>query len=259
MNIAIKYTPISTARWLREQGLYYVTPSLLADLLDIERQQAYRLLYRLEDQDLVSPVENGKYLLLGLESEMVLSNPLFIASQLVAPCYISYWSALHYHGLTEQVPRVVFVATTRKKRPVEFRGQFFRYVTLKPHKFFGYEREDLGGLPVVVADEAKTLVDSLHQPRYAGGVVEVARSLATALPELDLDMLVEYANRMEDGSLASRLGYLLEQLGHPVAALDISSGPVLLDPRGEAGGQYSARWRVRVNLPADALFAEGVG
>jgi predicted transcriptional regulator of viral defense system len=137
----INLTPISTARRLREQNLYYVTPSLLADLLDLGRPQAYRLLHRLENQELVSPVENGKYLLLGLESEKVLSNPLFIASQLVTPSYVSYWSALHYHGLTEQVPRVVFVATTRKKRPVEFRGHFFRYVTLQPHKFFGYDRQ----------------------------------------------------------------------------------------------------------------------
>jgi predicted transcriptional regulator of viral defense system len=70
------------------------------------------------------------------------------------------------------------------------------YVTLKPHKFFGYRREMLGGLPVLVADEAKAIVDCLDQSRYAGGMLEVGQALHTALPELDVDLLVDYAIRI---------------------------------------------------------------
>jgi hypothetical protein len=44
---------------------------------------------------------------------MVLSNPLFAAGHLAAPAYVSYWSALHHDGFTEQVPLTTFVATTR--------------------------------------------------------------------------------------------------------------------------------------------------
>jgi len=46
---------------------------------------------------------------------------LFIVSHLVVPAYVSYWSALYFHGFTEQVPLITFVATTKKKRPVTFR------------------------------------------------------------------------------------------------------------------------------------------
>jgi len=80
------------------------------------------------------------------------------------------------------------VATTKKKCPVIFspgrldEGSFrFRFVTLRPDKFFGYRREMVGGLPVLVADEAKTIIDSLDQPRYAGGVTEVSKALPAAL------------------------------------------------------------------------------
>lgn len=61
--------------------------------------------------------------------------PLFIASHLVAPAYVSYWSALHFYGFTEQVPLTTFVATTKKKRPVTFRDFPFRFVTVKSRKF----------------------------------------------------------------------------------------------------------------------------
>ena len=76
--------------------------------------EAYRLAARLKAEGLGEEVEKGKYLLLGLEPERVLSNPLFIASHLAAPAYVSYWSALHYYGFTEQVPLTAFVATTKK-------------------------------------------------------------------------------------------------------------------------------------------------
>jgi predicted transcriptional regulator of viral defense system len=73
----------------------------------------------------------------------------------------------------------------------------------------------VGGLPVLIADEAKAIVDSLDQLRYAGGVAEVAKALRAALEVVDRLTLVEYANRMEDKSLGSRLGFLLETLGQP--------------------------------------------
>lgn len=41
-----------------------------------------------------------------------------IASMLVRPHYIGFWSALNHHGLTDQIPRTTFVATTRARHPV---------------------------------------------------------------------------------------------------------------------------------------------
>ena len=250
---------ISIVRRLYAADIFYITPGLLAGIFDLEPPKAYALLERLTRQGLVTSVEKGKYLLVGLEPERVLGNPLFIAAQLAHPSYISYWSALHYHSLTEQVPHTVFVATTRKKRPVTFQGHRFRYVTIKPDKFFGYRREMVGGLPVVVADWEKTLIDCLDQPSYAGGMAEVANALSAALPDLDIPLLLGYAARMGDRSLASRLGYLLAAQGIAADGLPLSATPILLDPQASAQGDYDAHWRVRVNLSPAQLQREGIG
>jgi predicted transcriptional regulator of viral defense system len=82
-------SPISIARRLEQNELYYFTPSLLADLLGQERKPVYSVIARLKRDGLVDEVEKGKYLLLGLHPERVLSNPLFIASHLAVPAYIS--------------------------------------------------------------------------------------------------------------------------------------------------------------------------
>jgi predicted transcriptional regulator of viral defense system len=245
---------ISVARQLHEQELYYVTPMLIADLFGVDRRRAYSLIARLQADGLVDEIERGKHLLLGLEPERVLSNPLFIGSQMVVPSYISYWSALHYYGLTEQVPRTTFVATTKKKQPVTYRDLHFQFVSVKPHKFFGYRRERLGDLPVVVADEAKAIVDSLDLPGYAGSIDEVARALHSSLEgsgssRVDAGTLIEYANRMQNKTLNSRLGYLLELFGHAADGLAGSDSPVKLDPSRHRAGPTVTRWQVVVNLP----------
>lgn len=254
MDIDQKLTISYIMRRLHEADLYYFSPTTLAALFDVSMAKAYEILRRLKAEGLVRPVEAGKYLLLGFQPERVLSNPLFIATRLAHPAYVSYWSALHFHGLTEQVPRTVFVATTRKRRPLEFDGTRFVFVRVAPYKFFGYQREVIGDLPVLVAEVEKALVDSLDQLRYAGGLLEVAKALYQARGQLDLERLVEYANRMRNRSLSSRLGYLLERFGQPVEGLNISQSFVRLDPQGKAEGPYNRRWRVRVNVSDEELL-----
>lgn len=249
-----KLTTSYIVRRLHENDLYYFSPATLAALLDVPRGKAYEVLRRLKAEDLVRPVESGKYLLLGFQPEQVLSNPMFIATRLAHPAYVSFWSALHFHGLTEQVPRTVFVATTRKRRPLNFDGARFVFVRMAPYKFFGYQRERVGDLPVLVAELEKALVDSLDQLRYAGGLPEVAKALYHSRERLDPERLVEYANRMRNRSLCSRLGYLLELFGRPIEGLNISQTFVRLDPQGQAEGPYDRRWRVRINVSDEKLL-----
>ena len=272
--MADNLTAISVARMLHEQELFYFSSRTLADLLARDLSQVHPLVRQLVRSGLVAEIENGKYLLLGFEPERVLANPLFIACHLVTPGYVSYWSALHSYGFTEQVPLTVYVATTRKKAPVAYAGQRFRFVTVQPRKFFGYRREQVGGLPVLIADEAKALIDSLSEPEYAGGITEVAKALRVAIETIDLNTLVEYANRLGDKTLGSRLGYLLGLLGRAVAPCDGAPAPVdgqgtsqlirstssvKLDPSRPGQGQRDAQWRIDINLPLEELTGEGIG
>lgn len=249
---------VSIARSLKQHDLYGFSTQTFAALFELDAFQAARWLARLEKAELISALERGKYLLLGLTPEKVLANPLFIGNQFVTPGYISYWSALHYYGLTEQVPRMVFIATTYKKAPLTYRGITYHFVQVAPEQFFGYQRENVGDLPVLIADEMKTLVDSLARPQYAGGVSEVAKALHIAREALDVETLVSYANWMGNRSLGSRLGYLLAQIGIQAEGLKISQGPVNLEPNRPRSGPFEATWQVYANRAHEELFPEGV-
>ena len=245
---------ISTARLLQQHELYTFHSATLADLLGLNKVRVAQLLGKMTEAGLTARIEHGKYLLLGLSPEQTLANPLHIASHLVTPSYISFWSALHYYGFTEQSPYTSFVATTRRKSPITFGKLRFQFVCLQPGAFFGYRRQQHAGLPVVIADEVKAVLDSLIFPDYAGGMSEAARALHNALEQLDTGTLLEYAALLSNPSLGSRLGFLLELFGKPVDILPVSKGPVKLDPQKPREGAYNARWRIYTNLDVEQLF-----
>jgi predicted transcriptional regulator of viral defense system len=96
--------------------------------------------------------------------------------------------------------------------------------------------------------------------QHAGGIGEVARALRAALEIVEVPTLVEYANQMENKSLGSRLGYLLETYGRPADGLAHSASPVKLDPTRPRTGRTVARRQIVVNIPENELVnREGVG
>ncbi len=253
-------TPISTAQALIQRDLFAFSNRTLSALFGLDKFATQRLLRGMEQAGLARKVERGKFILLGLAPEKTLANPLFIGCHLATPSYVSFWSALHFHGFTEQAPREVFVAVTRQKKGVEFHGTRFQFVALRPASFFGYRRERLADLPVIVADEEKSILDSLTLPQYAGGIAEAAKALQIGLAEgrIELPVLVDYAARLRNASLTSRLGYLLDLLGRPTDGLAASKGPLKLDPQRVARGRFVRRWQVYVNIEKDELFPQGV-
>lgn len=245
-----KIAASSYIRALFDQDRYYFTAQSFADQFALPKPKAYQTLLRLKHAGFIGEVEKGKYVTLGLQPERVLANPMFIATKIAHPAYVSFWSALHFYGFTEQVPRTILVATTRRKTEVQFEGGYvFQYIHLKPAKFFGYHREMIDELPVLIADREKAIVDALDQPRYAGGIAEIFKCLANAREELDQEKLIDYANRFASKSLGSRLGFLLSQLGIVAEGLIISESAVHLDPSRKLSKVWDMRWRVNINLP----------
>ena len=250
-------TLIAITQTLQQRELFYFTSRTLGNLLGLSKVQTSQLLKRMEAAGLAARIERGSYLLLGLSPENVLSNPAFIGCNLVTPAYVSFWSASYYHGFTEQAPQTTFIAATRRKPEMTFRGLRFKFVTLQPQAFFGYRREPDAGLPVVVADEQKTILDCLMLPEYAGGMAEAAKALSQAVRRLNIGTLVEYAKMLKSPSLEARLGFLLEFYGQSAKGLARAKGPVSLDPHRPRQGRYDSRWRVVVNFSEQELTAEG--
>lgn len=242
---------------LYQKEMMYFTIKMFCDLFGITETKAHQSVFYLKQRNLIREIEKGKYLVLGFEPHRVLSNPFFIASRIVYPSYISFRSALHHYGLTEQVPLTVYAATTKRKNEVHFEGYRYKYIILSPHKFFGYERQMIGELSVLVADREKALIDSLDQLKYAGGFEEFAKALFNARNEINSSRLIEYAIKMKNKTLCSRLGFLLRKYNMKTEEIQryISSSFIRLDPDKPRSKVWDREWRINVNVSSEKLFA----
>ena len=86
-------------------------------------------------------LKSGTYLIVPLEAGErgeYTEHKFVIASHIADPMYISYWSALNYHELTEQVSPTVCAATTERVPTREIHNRTCRFVTLTDSKFFGF-------------------------------------------------------------------------------------------------------------------------
>jgi len=57
---------------------------------------------------------------------------------------------LNHHGLTDQIPRTTFIATTKARHPVQVLDVEYYFVKLAHSKFFGWQEteiEDFSELP----------------------------------------------------------------------------------------------------------------
>jgi len=200
-----------------------------------------------------------------------------IAMALVDPAAISHWSALHYHGLTEQASRKVFVLTTTESSIPRARGAkarqarhgyavgdaTYHFVQVKPDRFFGTERVWIGEARVTITDPERTLLDGLSMPQYCGDFAEVLHAFEVRGSGLNVQGIIEYALKL-DAAAAKRLGWVLERQGvelsklEPLASLPIK-GYRKLDPTGPRRGPCNHRWMIQENLPGLVRRSLGAG
>ena len=220
-----------------------VTPKEAAAILPVPARKAARLLAAWARSGWLSRVRRGLYVPVPLEAsttEGPLDDPWLVAAALFSPCYIGGWSAAEHWALTEQIFRSVCVMTAtrpRNREPV-LKGTQFALRTVQESALFGLKTVWRGRTRVQVSDPARTVVDMLADPALAGGIRPVADVLKAFLRdhEKTIPALLDYGDRLDNGAIFKRLGFLLESehLGHPnlVAACRkrLRSGYVKLDP-----------------------------
>ena len=216
------------------------------------------LLSRLEKNGWIERIEKGKYMIIPLGSKKgeYTLDEFVIASSLVEPYCIGYWSALNYHGFTEQIPTTVFVQTTsrKKKRLKRIFGVKFKIIKLKQEKFFGKEKFWSKNTQINITDKEKTIVDCLDKPKHCGGIVEAAKGVRSE--DYDKDKIVRYIEKIGNTGVMRRFGYLSDLYGIDVNLSSLDTNNYLsLDPTLPKKGENDSKWRLKINLDQKELKA----
>ena len=263
-------TGIELVRLLAYEGDRIFTTDRARELApQVRLKDAYlaESLYHLRRNGWIVSLRRGLFALASAVPGVAAAHEFEIAMALTNPAAISHWSALNYHGLTEQSPRHVFVLTTtetsvpRMRRPgtKPSGGGYlagdtvYRFIQVKPKRFFGIEQVWVGDARVWITDLERTLLDGLSRPLRCGDFAEVLHAFRTGIARLDIERITNYALQL-DTATVKRLGWTLEYYGHRSSVIDRlaaleGKGYRKLDPTGPGRGTCNSRWMLRENLP----------
>lgn len=188
--------PMNTIKLLKHLDQYPVfTEKEVFTLIKTTKKYARTLLSRMQKKKYIYRIERGKYSLYD--------DPLIFSSHLTKTSYLSLWTALRYHNLTQQQPQNVFVMVKSPKRKIKLPNTAINFIVTK--QLWGYKKERYRDFDIFMAEPEKAIIDSLlaHLPlEYIAEAVELHQA-----PQ----KLAEYAQKTKNSSLIKRTGYLLEK------------------------------------------------
>ncbi len=204
------------------------------------------------------------------------ASPYEVALSLRPSSYLSHYTALHINGLTEKVPKTIYVNKEQSSRgawAAELDQAAVNRAMARPvrvtrnvadydgRKIFLLNGKCTGQLGVVevdageghgvlrVTDEERTLVDCAVRPIYAGGVFQVLDAFRAARGRISGNRLAATLSKMDFVYPYHQvIGFYLERAGYPLRTLELFLRfETKLDfylTHGMKSCDYSERWRL---------------
>jgi len=168
---------------LREIGAPTVTTREAAAALRISTSSASRALRTLAQRGLARQIRHGLWSLADRPAD-----PRLLAGEITRPhpAYISFASALAAHGVIDQIPREISLASTGRPKRVKTSQGIFVVHRVPARLFGGYDLKD----GVSIATPEKALFDFVYVSQASGRTRQ-------RLPELDLP--ASFSRREVDG------------------------------------------------------------
>ena len=225
--------------------------------LKITRTEAAKLLSRWVRQGWLRRVGRGAYAPVAIDtlgSTHVLDDPWILVPALFAPAYIGGRSAAEHWDLTEQIFRDIVVLTAQpvREKTQQRHGAIFSIKHIAKEKIFGTKTIWRGKSKILISDIHRTIIDMLDDPALGGGIQHIADCLTVYLghEERDEQKLIAYGERLGNGAVFKRLGFLAERDPAGAAVAEqcrklLTAGHARLDPALKTP-RIVTRWKLRV-------------
>jgi len=163
------------------------------------------MLQNYKKEGLIIPIRRDLYTVSDLSSESYLVSKFEIGSNITSTSYLSYHSALEYHGIAHQVFYELYIMSQNKFNEFEFDGITYKHCKQVIKSGIEIPANDL---LVRVTDLERTVIDCIDRIDYAGGLEELINSFSL-ITYLDENKLKEYLESYNKAFLFQKAGFLL--------------------------------------------------
>lgn len=178
----------------------------LADVRKIDPGFHRRQLSEWQDKGYIKKLRRGYYIF--ADTTLDEDTLFFIANHLYAPSYVSFESALSYHGLIPEGVYTVTSASGKKTAHFVTPVAAFSYRHLKPELLFGYDLVEHHERRSKIASIEKAVLDYLYlnpQTAREADFHEWRFESAEFLRRADLEKLRAYAAAFKNAAFSARI------------------------------------------------------
>jgi predicted transcriptional regulator of viral defense system len=188
------FNKVKATEAILQSDIGIIPSETLRNLLGISRHQApFDLINSLVMNGILKRLEMGKYIIPSKKP----SNFL-IANFLYEPSYISFESALNFHGILSQFPFEITSATVKKTKIKEIDGNIYSYSHINKDLFWGYEKKD----GFLIALPEKALLDQIYLSINGKRQIDMSEY---DLSNIDKKRLDEYVNNIKKGIVKDKI------------------------------------------------------
>jgi predicted transcriptional regulator of viral defense system len=163
------------------------------------------LLYNYKKQKLICSVRRNLYVATDLATKKSIATKFEIGSNITPTSYISYHTALEYHGIAHQVFYDLYVSSEGRFNNFAFDGINYQYCESKIN--LGVLTPNLDSL-VKVTDIERTVIDCIDRIDRAGGLEELIHSFSL-ITYLNEEKLKLYIDEHAKTFLYQKTGFIL--------------------------------------------------
>lgn len=191
-------------------------------------------------------LKRGLYLVVTDISTLGLADVsnLVIAQTLNDQSYISFESALQYHGMFDQVLQRIDAVTIRATKTYKVQQTTYTFAKIKSELYFGFTQETINNHTVNIAEKEKAILDILYFRATDYAVSLVLEKLRDYAEDLDFEKLKAYSKQYSLG-IVRKVGFLLDHLG--VDTADLWTDEVKENSYNKLtkdADQFNAKWRL---------------
>ena len=238
-NLIVKHGQIVTSEQIYSQaeGLW-------------DQQRTKKVIVKLTHNGWLIRVKRGLYAISDLSNRGFLSlSPYVVAHLLVKDSYVSFESALAYHGMFDQLTNKTISISRVQYKSVQLQSVEYSFVKVMDKWFFGWQEVSIDNKTVRMATAEKALIDMIqfHKSKYT--VDLVVEKLSLYKDSLDLQKMTGYLGKMSLTTIKI-FGFLFDLLGIDSGDLynQVKLRGTHLMLSGDA--KFNAKWR----LYYDAYF-----